>query len=126
MQYKQYDDSVTTLKSRGITLVTNDSLRRAITQFYETRYGEEAQHDRVAAALFERTQPGIHRYLRAPSYFEPAHPVDYRALVADPVFRALVDELAEHYRSARSFEESVAGEVTRLGLAIDRELAARR
>jgi hypothetical protein len=115
-----------TLKSRGITLVTNDSLRRAIAQFYETTYGEEAQHDRIAAAVFVQTQPALHRYLRTPTYFSPPKPIDYHGLITDFGFRALVDELSEQYRSAEAYEESVAREVTRLGSAIDRELVARR
>jgi hypothetical protein len=115
-----------TLKSRGLRLVTNDSLRQAIARFYETTYGEEEQHDRVMTAAFDRTQARVHQYLRQPDYYGPAHPIDYALVASDPGFRALVDEASDRMSTAIHFENIVAKDVRVLSAAIDRELARRR
>jgi N-acetylmuramoyl-L-alanine amidase len=115
-----------TLKSRGIRLVTKDSLRRAIAQFYETTYGEEDQHDRIVAAAFDRNQPVFHRYVRQADYYAPAHPTDYPAMLSDPGFRAFLDEARVRISGSLNYEQRLIRDVTALSKAIDEELARRR
>lgn len=113
-----------TLRAKGLDLVSNDSLRLAITQLYDGDYGFAAKLDGVSGAFIDRTHPILSRRFRQDELFGPAAPRDYAALAHDQEFMGLLDEYIGRFSWTQPPEEALARSINELARAIDREITA--
>lgn len=76
------------LKSIGFDLISNDSLRRAITQLYSERYRymEQLEVEMDGRIQVDQVTPQISSKVVLDTVFVSGHPVDERALMDDTSF----------------------------------------
>ncbi len=76
------------LKSIGFDLITNDSLRRSITQLYSERYRymEQLEVEMDGRIQVDQVTPQISSKVVLDTVFVSGHPVDERALMDDASF----------------------------------------
>jgi hypothetical protein len=80
------------LKSVGIDLISNDSLRSAVARLYSTRYQYLENLERGLDDRFQWDQlyPQILEHLNMDTMWVSASPVDHEALVDDREFREVL------------------------------------
>lgn len=112
------------LKSRGLSLVSNDVLRLQIARLYEQTYpsvekAAEIEYD----VLFRVLRPYYLTHFRNLRFGESATPLDGRAVMAGPAFLNLVDyRLQVTTQTLIPVSEGAVGDVRALIRSIDAEL----
>jgi hypothetical protein len=115
------------LKARGLQLVSDDAIRLAIVQVFETGAVELGRADEVIMnASLEVLRPYYLVHFRELEFLEHAKPLDYSAVANDQYYRNVLDyRLVVLRRGVLPRYERTIGEMTRLIEALDRELARR-
>jgi hypothetical protein len=119
------------LRSRGLGLIADDSLRNAVIDFYGLQNSTIALWNEIDTRLVdENIRPFFHAHfrLRAASATAPraAIPVDYRALARDPAFEGLLTSREETMGATIPSYEHAIAEGERLAVLIDRRIARLR
>lgn len=80
------------LKSIGFDLISNDSLRRAITQLYSERYKymEQLEIDMDGKVMAEQVTPQVSAKVLLDTVFVSGRPVDELALMGDQEFQGML------------------------------------
>lgn len=116
------------LKSIGFDLISNDSLRRSITQLYSERYEylEQLEMDMDGSIQINQVTPVISAKVILDTVFVSGRPVDELALMDDHAFQGMLrlnvvmrDFMLNRYRG-------IERRIEALMEMIDRELEARR
>jgi hypothetical protein len=110
-----------TLKSRGFNLVSNDTLRTAITHLYEAQYGVIDKLDFVSRGQVDRWLPVMAQRFEQDHFLGPARPLDYAVLAEDKEFRGLLNEFIAIIPGYLPFEEATMAQIIRLIAVIERE-----
>jgi hypothetical protein len=114
-----------TLESRGLTLVTNDSLRAGISNFYEVGVARAENLSRWLTDAEVRWMPALLRRFRYDETTSAATPRSYAALLRDEEFVVLLDDYAYYISHSIPVKERTAREIDMLLAEIERELARR-
>jgi hypothetical protein len=112
------------LKSQGLGLVSNASLRAELTRIYDLRYGvlDEVNATQRSVVL-EALRPYFLRHFRDLEFHKSATPIDYSFVASDPEFMNLLDYRAEVMRiSEIPFYVQTLPEVESLIERIGREI----
>lgn len=115
------------LKSRGLDLVSDDSLRSQITKVYDLHYGRlEDMHETQRSAVLDALRPYFLVHFKDLEFNQSATPLDYSFVVSDQSFINLLDYRLEVMETAEipTLSEIVA-DVDRLIAALDREIPGR-
>lgn len=108
------------LKSRGLGLVRDDSLRSAITSFYEQVGLSVENHNGWIRIAETRWMPLLLRRFRFGD--ASARPRDAAALRADEEFRLFLDEYSHYMRFTEPWKLSVAAKTGELLASLRREV----
>ena len=113
------------LKSRGLDLVSGDSLRAQITRVFDLRYGMlENMHRTQRSVVLDALRPYFLAHFKDLEFNRSATPLDYSFVVSDQSFINLLDYRIEVMETAEIPTLSViVADVDRLIEALDRELA---
>ncbi|MEJ2584736.1 MAG: DUF6090 family protein [Robiginitalea sp.] len=113
------------IKSQGLDLITNDSLKRQVTELYENdfTYLKEDQA-RMEWSIHTTTKPiFINRYLRWQDRQQPmVYPVDFEDMKADDGFVNFLSELIVVRAAGIRFYEQTISSIRAVLAAIDNEL----
>jgi hypothetical protein len=112
------------LKSHGLTLISNGALRSEIASVYEQSYQRVADtlENEIRASQGWMTQYRV-RYFRDIEYGRNATPLDYAALLEDVEFHNVLDGTIARVRQSQIFNyESASVEVESLIESIREEL----
>lgn len=115
------------LRSRGLGLVDDDSLRLAVIDFYGLQNSTVALWNEIDTRLVDvNVRPYFHAHFRlraaSPGVARAAVPLDYPALTRDPAFEGLLSSRLETMSATiPSYEQAIAkGE--RLATLLDRRI----
>lgn len=116
-----------TLKSRGLDVVSNDSLRFAIARLYDGDYvwATTVVDDVVRVFWIERGHALLGLRLRQDDVFGTAAPRDYGALASDAEFMAFIDDYIGIASWTLPTEEALAASINAVAISIDQEIARR-
>jgi hypothetical protein len=114
-----------TLESRGLTLVTNDSLRAGISNFYEVGVARAENLSRWLTDAEVRWMPALLRRFRYDETTSAATPRSYAALLRDEDFVVLLDDYSYYISHSIPVKERMAREIDALRAEIERELVRR-
>lgn len=122
------------LVSKGVELVTNDSLRKAISGLYESRYPYYARYEQERIAFVgQNIEPMLldHvTFIAKPDVFFLSSAVitdkDFKRLKGHEAFPMMVGAVAVENMYVRDRAKRVAAEIKKLSEMIDHELEQRR
>ena len=110
-----------TLRSRGLDLVSNDSLRTAITHLYEAEYNFVDKLDFIARDQMNRWLPVMARLFELESFMGPARPRRYAVLAEDEEFLPMLNERIAISPALLMIEDKMLAKITGLIAAVERE-----
>lgn len=110
-----------TLKSRGLDLISNDTLRTEITHLYEAQYGFVDKIDGSLRDQVNRWLPIIARRFEQETALGPARPRQYAALAEDEEFRQMLNERIAVGPAFVMIEERMLAKIVALIAAVEQE-----
>lgn len=114
-----------TLESRGLALVTNDSLRMAISDFYEVGAARASLLNEWLFSGEVRWMPELLRRFRYDAMATAATPRNYDALLRDEEFVNLIGDYAFYIGYTVRWKEDIVHQIDTLLAAIEHELVRR-
>ncbi len=109
------------LKSNGLSIITNDSLRKDIAWLYDSRYGYHDDQHEALMAIFNNGIPIHHKYLRTKTMFKKV-PNDFQALKQSEEFLNYLTHtiaIRKRFRSNTNFSQERTNEIKD---RVDREI----
>ena len=115
------------LKSHGLTLIQNDSLRASIARVFEQTYAEVARSvDGERSAIREVLRPFVLKHFRDLDFGENATPIDYDSLLQNTEFHNILGyrHMQVKRNQVATFSAAIA-EIEELLAIVRQELANR-
>jgi hypothetical protein len=110
-----------TLKSRGLDLISNDTLRTEITHLYEAQYGFVDKIDGSLRDQVNRWLPIMARRFEQENALGPAQPRRYAALAQDEEFRQMLNERIAITPAFVIIESRMLAKIVALIAAVEQE-----
>lgn len=111
------------VKSRGLDLISDNALRLQITNVYDRHYRRVTWRNELETNVaVDALRPYYLEHFRDLRFRESATPLDYGALVRDPLFRNLIDYRLSALRNTLIVYETALNEVRNLTAALSHAL----